>query len=199
MELVLSLDWKPAVDKNRDIPCGTVRITKEWNLNAIDLTVAVCQNNRDDAGKTLRRLIRSENLSESDFITVPLTQIRMVSFTTAFKLLMLLPGKKAQANREEFARILYRYYACDNALKAEIDRNATSSEWLHFLARQALAAEPAADSELGQEHASGDVYRSMVLAADLCAHSCVFIACTGQVGQAAVPLLPLPTRTLTRR
>ena len=50
----------------------------------------------------------------------------MVSFANAIKLLMLLPGKLAQAHRSKFAQTLCQYYAGDAKLKAEIDRNAGS-------------------------------------------------------------------------
>jgi hypothetical protein len=75
-------------------------------------------------------------------------KIGMVSFANAIKLLMLLPGKLAQAHRSKFAQTLCQYYAGDAKLKAEIDRNAGSSEWLHVLAREALAAERLRSAEL---------------------------------------------------
>ena len=155
MEFDLKLNWRPQCDEYK-ILCGTVRITKELNINAIDLVSAVCRKDRNDAGKTLRRLIASEKLSGTDitYIYVGATKkISMVSFTNAVKLLMLLPGKIAQANRGKFARILHQYYADSTVLKPQIDRNAASTELLHILAREALAAERAAESEYADNDA----------------------------------------------
>ena len=145
----MKLNWQPHYDKYK-ILCGTVRITKELNINAIDLVSAVCQKDRNGAGTTLRRLIAGEQLSDTDvtYIYVGATKkISVVSFTNAVKLLMLLPGKLAQVNRGKFARILHHYYAGSAELKAHIDRNAASLELLHMLAREALTDERAAESQ----------------------------------------------------
>jgi hypothetical protein len=115
---------------------------------------AVCREGRDQAGWTLRNLISSNRFNASDITYIyfgKLRKIGMVSFANAIKLLMLLPGKLAKANRSKFAQTLYQYYAGDAKLvklKAEIDRNAGSSEWLHVLAREALAAERLRSAEL---------------------------------------------------
>ena len=77
---------------------------------------------------------------------------------------MLLPGKFAQVNRGKIARILHHYYAGSAKLKAHIDRNAASLELLHMLAREALTAERAAESQHAEKD-TGEV--SMVLASDL--------------------------------
>ena len=125
----LKLNWRPQGNEYK-ILCGTVRITKELNINAIDLVSAVCQKDRNDAGTTLRRLIASEKLRDTDisyiFVGATNNKISVVSFANAFKLLMLLPGKFAQVNRGKFARILHQYYASCAELKAQIDRNAAS-------------------------------------------------------------------------
>ena len=146
MEFELQLNWRPHCDEYK-IKRGTVRITKESNINAIDLVSAVCSKDRNDAARTLKRLIASEKLSDTDltYISVGTTKkISMVSFTNAIKLMMLLPGKLAQVNRQKFAQILHQYYAGTAELKAQIDRNASSPDLLHILAREALATDRAA-------------------------------------------------------
>ena len=41
MEFDLKLNWRPQCDEYK-ILCGTVRISKELNINAIDLVSTVC-------------------------------------------------------------------------------------------------------------------------------------------------------------
>lgn len=166
MEFVSALktNWLPVCDEY-NVPCGTVRVTKELNFHATDLVNAVCRRGRNQAAWTLRYLITHKRFDESDFTYIyvgTVKKIRMVSFANAVKLLMLLPGKLAQANRSKFAQTLYQYYAGDAKLKAEIDRNAGSSEWIHVLAREALAAERLGSAELDHaQPATGEVYRRL--------------------------------------
>lgn len=144
----LKLNWQPLAQCEYKIRGGTVRITKESNINAIDLVTAVCNKDRNDAGQTLRRLIASEKLSSTDLTYISVgtkKKICMVSFTNAIKLMMLLPGNFAQVNRQKFAQILHQYYAGSAELKAQIDRNAASHDLLHILAREALATDRAAE------------------------------------------------------
>ena len=131
---------------------------------------AVCRRGRNQAAWTLRYLITHE--SDFTYIHVgTVKKIRMVSFANAVKLLMLLPGRLAQANRSKFAQTLYQYYAGDAKLKAEIDRNAGSSEWIHVLAREALAAERLGSAELDHaQPATGEVYRRLY---DACSSAAV--------------------------
>ena len=111
MEFVSALkkNWLPVCDEY-NVPCGTVRVTKELNFHAIDLVNAVCQKGRNQSGLTLQNLIAHKRFDESDFTYVyfgTVKKIRMVSFANAVKLLMLLPGRLAQANRSKFAQTLY--------------------------------------------------------------------------------------------
>jgi hypothetical protein len=92
---------------------------------------AVCREGRDPAGWTLRNLISSNRFNASDITYIyfgKLRKIGMVSFANAIKLLMLLPGKLAKANRSKFAQTLYQYYAGDAKLKAEIDQSMARSK-----------------------------------------------------------------------
>jgi hypothetical protein len=130
MAYTLRLNWNPEHGDDYNIPCGTVRITTSWHLNAIDLVYAVTQTNkRNSAADTLQRLIQTNLFDESDITYVvhsPSKKIGIVSFAKAIKLLMLLEGKTARVEREKFARVLHLYYAGDAELKAEIDSNANS-------------------------------------------------------------------------
>jgi hypothetical protein len=148
----LILNWNPEHGGDQNIPCGTVRVTPGWHINAIDLVFAVCQPaQREIAAKTLRRLIGKQLLGESDITYVVLSQLRrigIVSFPNAIKLLMLLGGKKAMIEREKFARVLYLFYAGDAELKTKIEDNAESKLWINILAREALKSERAAATDL---------------------------------------------------
>jgi hypothetical protein len=68
---------------------------------------------------------------------------------------MVLGGKTARVEREKFARGLHLFYAGDAELKAEIDSNAISQEWLNVLAREALSAERVAATDLQLVPAGG--------------------------------------------
>jgi hypothetical protein len=147
MTFELRLNWNPEYDDDRNIPCGAVRVTPGWHINAIDLVYAVCQpTERRTAATTLRELIRKKLLDESDITYVVLSQFKkigIVSFPNAIKLLMLLGGKTARVEREKFARVLFLYYAGDAELKSKINDNADSQKWINIPAREALKAERA--------------------------------------------------------
>ena len=138
----LRLNWNPEDGDDYNIPCGTVRVTTSWHLNAIDLVYAVSQpKERSTAADTPRRLIKKKLFDESDITHVVHSQYKetgIISFARAIKLLMVLGGITARVEREKFARVLHLFYAGDAELKAEIDSNAISQEWL---AREALSAE----------------------------------------------------------
>jgi hypothetical protein len=148
----LILNWNPQHGVDHNIPCGTVRVTPGWHINAIDLVFAVCQPaDRRIAANTLRRLINKKLLMESDITYVVHCQSReigIVSFPNAIKLLMLLGGRNAMIEREKFARVLYLFYAGDAELKSKIDDNAESKMWINILAREALKSERTAATDL---------------------------------------------------
>ena len=135
------------------------RVTTGRHLNAIDLIYAVSQpKSRSSAADTLRRLMRNKLFDESDLTYVVHSQykkISIVSFAKAIKLLMVLEGKTARVERGKFARVLHLFYAGDAELKAEIDSNANSQEWLNVLAREALSAERVAATDLQLVPAGG--------------------------------------------
>jgi hypothetical protein len=77
----LILNWNPEHGGDQNIPCGTVRVTPGWHINAIDLVFAVCQPaQREIAAKTLRRLIGKQLLGESDITYVVLSRISPMWF-----------------------------------------------------------------------------------------------------------------------
>lgn len=128
------------------VPMGTVRVDNECKMHAIDLICTVCKTNRDQAGKTLRRLLARKKFKESD-ITVHTynhfqqkQKISMVSYADAIRLIMMLPGENSYKSRVEYARILHEYFAGDDQLKGSLVKNAESQEPLNVLARDALAA-----------------------------------------------------------
>lgn len=156
----MRLNWNPEGGDDYNIPCGTVRVTTSWHLNAIDLVYAAVSQpkERSTAADTLRRLIKKKLFDESDITYVVHSQykkIGIVSFAKAIKLLMVLGGKTAWVEREKFARVLHLFYAGDAELKAEIDSNAISQEWLNVLAKEALSAERVAATDLQLVPAGG--------------------------------------------
>ena len=67
--------------------------------------------------------------------------IKLVTFTDALELVMLLPGKVAKETRAKFVDIIKKYLAGDQSLIREVEANAQSSAPISQLARAALAAE----------------------------------------------------------
>jgi hypothetical protein len=67
--------------------------------------------------------------------------IKLVTFTDALELVMLLPGKVAKETRAKFVDIIKKYLAGDQSLIREVEANAQSSAPISQMARAALAAE----------------------------------------------------------
>ncbi len=65
----------------------------------------------------------------------------LVSFKNAIKFVMALPGKNAKEALADFAHVLLQFIAGDSQLKADIDKNAESSNLLNILAREAIRIE----------------------------------------------------------
>jgi hypothetical protein len=101
--------------------------------------------NRDDAGKTLRRLsdeiFSSDKLSERNTGGSGNSKTKLVSFEHALELVMVLPGNTAKETRVQFANILKRYMAGDQSLISEIHANAASNSPIAQMARAALGVE----------------------------------------------------------
>lgn len=104
--------------------------------------------NRDDSGKALR------NISDETFQSVKFTErklpgkgnahTKLINFKDALELVMVLPGKIAKETRTQFANIIQRYMAGDEALVNEVRTNAQSDAPIQQMARASLAAEAAA-------------------------------------------------------
>ena len=138
------LFWRPDYDGYKNIPHGTIRVTKDIMFNAIDLVWAVHgSNSRRYAGVVLQRVIESNALYESDFSYIQRGTVKtqLVSFKNAIKLAMVLPGKNAKDGRADFAHVLLQFIAGDAGLKAAIDKNAESTALLNILAREAIRIE----------------------------------------------------------
>ena len=70
---------------------------------------------------------------------------KLLTFQDAIDFVMVLPGKKARAVRQQFARIIREYIAGERSLVAEIEANAESN------ARRSLVAEIEANAEANAE------------------------------------------------
>ena len=120
---------------------ANVRVTDDGLLYAVDLAMVVTGHNRDDAGKSLRRL--SDEIFQSDkFADRQISRhgghkTKLVSFEHAIELIMVLPGKIAKETRAKFASIIRRYLGGDKSLIVEINANAASNSPIAQLARAA--------------------------------------------------------------
>jgi len=154
MDLAI-LEWKlvreRALFASTNNPKSTVRVDTEFNISAMDLVEAFCRKGRNYSGQTIRRLINSKRLAESDIIYVDRpgneNRIMLVPYRNAVKLMMLLPGDNAMKNRAKFAEVLHRYYASDD--KEDTDKNIVSEILFEAMAKATLAA-------LNAGHAQGD-------------------------------------------
>jgi len=65
--------------------------------------------------------------------------MKLISFTDAIQLVMVLPGQMAKEVRKQFADVIHRYFAGDATLVPEIEANAQSAEPVAQLARETVA------------------------------------------------------------
>jgi hypothetical protein len=140
--------WRPEHGEEHTIPSGTIRITKDLHIHAIDLIQIVCNTNRNYAAQILRRIVAGNQFCVSDitFVVRGNRKTPLVSFNQAFKLMMVLPGVKAKDGRGKFAQVIHAFIAGDPELKTKIDENAESLHWFNVLARESLQADRAAAS-----------------------------------------------------
>jgi hypothetical protein len=124
---------------------SSVRVTRDGLIYVVDLVMVMTGLQRDDAGKTLRRLsdeiFSSDKLSERNTGGSGNSKTKLVSFQHALELIMVLPGKIAKETRVQFANILKRYMAGDQSLISEIQANAESTSPIAQMARASLGIE----------------------------------------------------------
>ena len=118
-----------------------VKVSDDGFLYAIDLVMVMTGKDRDVAGKILRRL--PDDLFQSNQLIERRPKrgghpIKLISFSDAIELVMVLPGKKAKKVKSKFADIIRRYLAGDHALVSEINCNATSLSPVAQLARESM-------------------------------------------------------------
>ena len=131
---------------------GSVRVTNDGLLYAVDLVMIISGKNNNDAGKDLR------NIAEETFSSAKIAErntggrgnskTKLLSFTNAIELIMILPGAMAKATRLKFADLIRRYLAGDSALVNELAENATSAHPINEMARQSLAQDKGNSLEL---------------------------------------------------
>jgi len=119
-----------------------VRITEDGLIWALDLVMVVTGKNNNEAGEVLRRL-KHDIFDSSKLLETHLTanggkKTKLVSFDHALELVMVLPGKVAKEFRVQACDILKRFFAGDQSLHAEINRNSASSAPIHAMARGEL-------------------------------------------------------------
>lgn len=121
---------------------ASVRVTPDGLLYAVDFVMVVTGKSRDDAGWTLR------NIPEDKFSSVKITDRKMpgrgnahtklLTFSHAIELVMVLPGQVAKDTRVQFTNIIERYLAGDHTLISEIQANAASASPVAQMARASL-------------------------------------------------------------
>ena len=130
------------------LPGGSVRFTDDGMLYAVELVMVITGKNRDEAGMVLRRLPKDifnlAKLIERNTGGRGNSKTKLISFTNALELIMVLPGKMARETRTKFADLIKRYLAGDSTLVRELAENSDSTHPIHGLARQSLAAQEGA-------------------------------------------------------
>jgi hypothetical protein len=131
---------------------GSVRVTNDGLLYAVDLVMVISGKNNNDAGKDLR------NIAEETFSSAKIAErntggrgnskTKLISFTDAIELIMILPGRLAKESRLRFADLIRRYVAGDSALVNELAENAASAHPINEMARQSLAQDKGNSLEL---------------------------------------------------
>lgn len=100
---------------------------------------------RNNAGRDLRDL--SDEIFQSTKFVDRQTSTRgghktkLVSFSNAIELIMVLPGKVAKETRAKFADIIRRYLAGDKSLITEVEANAQSNAPIAQMARASLVSD----------------------------------------------------------
>jgi len=130
------------------LPGGSVRFTDDGMLYAVELVMVITGKNRDDSGMVLRRLTKAifnlAKLTDRNTGGRGNSKTKLISFTNALELIMVLPGKMARETRTKFADLIKRYLAGDSTLVRELAENSDSTHPIHGLARQSLAAQEGA-------------------------------------------------------
>ena len=128
--------------KGRD---STVRVI-EGKLPVVDISMAMTGKDRNQAAEVIRRL-PEELFPQSKMLYVDSgnQRIKVVTFSDAIQLVMVLPGRMAKEIRVQFADIIRRYMAGDVSMHAELESNAQSTSPIAQMARGSLASEQAVD------------------------------------------------------
>ena len=131
---------------------GSVRVTADTMLYAVDWVAVITGKDKHEAAEVLRRL-SDELFLGSKFILKNTggrgnSKTKLVSFTNAIELIMVLPGRMAKDTRVKFADLIRRYLAGDSALVNELAENAASAHPINEMARQSLAQDKGNSLEL---------------------------------------------------
>jgi len=114
------------------VPGATVRFCVKDGVQYLsirDMIMCVCGKNQNDAGGVWRNLSEtkkdqlSHSLSSYKFPGQGQSEQPVITFRAAIKLVMMLPGKRAQYYRVKFSEIVSRYLDGDTSLCDEIKRN----------------------------------------------------------------------------
>ena len=124
------------VIQNRD---SLVKVTCDGLLYAVDLVMVMTGKDRNMAANVIRR-IPVDLFETHKFVERQLTKgghpTKLISFHDAIELVMVLPGKKANKVKTQFANVIKRYLAGDQTLISEVNHNAASSSPVAQLARE---------------------------------------------------------------
>ncbi len=107
-----------------------VRVTHDDLIHAVDLVGVISGKNSNDSGQTLRRLpnemFRREKIIQRR--NAEGIMKKLIGFSDAIELIMVLPGKTAKNIRKQFANIIVRYLDGDRSMCHEIEENSSMGQ-----------------------------------------------------------------------
>jgi hypothetical protein len=110
-------------------PQCLVRVTDDGFVFALDLISVITQTDKKCSAQLLRRLSNeifdSEKIMHRHIFTKGVYETKLLSFHDAIELIMVLPGKKAQMVKKQFANIIVRYLDGDRSMCNQLKENRT--------------------------------------------------------------------------
>ena len=105
--------------------CTSVRLTDDGLMYAVDLVMAMTGKNCNDSGQVLRRLSKKKSFVHRRIIYRFGIKTKLINFTDAIELIMILPGNSAKNVRKQFTNVIARYLDGDRSMCSDIEANYT--------------------------------------------------------------------------
>jgi hypothetical protein len=150
------------------VPNGKVTVF-EGHLVAVEIAMIGTGKNRNAAGAVLRNL-KEEQFSSSKYVEKRMRgtgngRTKLLTFSDAIELLMVLPGENAKDFRLKCVELIKRFLAGDVSLIQDIEANAQSDAPIHQMARDTCASDMEVENEaiVGQKRLHDSVVMSREL------------------------------------